>query len=163
MKRFALILCLLTLPCAFAGIGGEDQEVPPVDIEEPIYTNVQTDEQHQAFLGLVQEIKTNPDYAGTQVGIRVNLEWELVDRRAEKKKPETGKAPGSETIDKLVGVANKATNMKGSVTITYTRITGYDAEGRPLLETFTISGGLALGGAAAAQAAMDEAMNKNHK
>lgn len=157
MKR--LLLVLIMAGTAFGGKTnpGDPAEDAPIEVYEPTY---QTPEQHALFLEAVETAKTAPGLAGTSVGVRVNLEWALIDRRAEKKNPPPA-TPG--TLETLAKLAGRSTSATGSVTIVYTRVTGYDDSGKPLYETMTFSAGAAVGDAAVAQASMNEAMSKSHK
>jgi hypothetical protein len=121
---------------------------------------VQTAEQHALFLEGLKLAKESPDLAGMEVAVRVNIEWAVVDRKAEKKSPPP---PTPGTLETVAGLVKRATSARASATFVYKRVTGYDSKGNPLYETFTIQIEGAVGGAAEAQAAMDAAMEKNHK
>ena len=158
MKKFlfCLMMSLSSLACAY---DGGYQEVPPIDDWTPPEPTLK-EIMHRDFVETVDLVKSHDDFAGTLVGLRIGDEWTVVDRRLEKV---SGKKPDGTALDKLIGVAGKASSAKGSLTITYTRVTGYDSEGRPFTESFTIQAGAAFGAAAAAQASMDEATQKQHK
>ena len=159
MKRLLLASALF----ASQGIADPamDEPIPGVDNAPEEFEVDMT-----AFNALVDHFKTDPDYAGSKIGVRVGDQFAVVDRSLEKasastKKPTVTPA-GTSVLDRLVGAASNSTAARASFHISYKK-KGIDENGKPYEETLEIDAGAASGAAAAAQASMDEAMSKNHQ
>lgn len=122
-------------------------------------TSHQTQQQHAIFLETLALTQSDPEFSGIVSAVRVNTEWAIVDRS--KEKPEAPK-PTESTLGKIMSLGARALGISASFSFTY-KTTTYDSKGRPITTSIDINAGAATGGAAEAQRAMNEAMQKNKK
>lgn len=159
MKKLILLAALSTSPAFSQEMMVEDPTVDPMG-----YSSMMTEaERTDAFNSLVESLKTDPNYAGTDVRVRLgSAEWTRIDRTSENLSAALGKSktPTPTISDKIISLLAKDVSARGDFHM-QVKINEIDENGKPRSVEINLDAGAEW--AVQNASAMKEVQDKYHR